>query len=181
VEVERLADGLWRWTTTDVVAAGCPPGRAAASVYLETSDGVLLFDPAVPADGSADATRFWGALDADVARLDRPVVVLLTRPRHARATAAILGRYAERGATAWVPWWSSDPPLQIRVERFDAGAALPGGVTARVVPEIGGEAAYELPGGGWLVVGDVLPPTPAPRVVLSAHVEAAIGRPEGPA
>jgi hypothetical protein len=100
VEVERLADGLWRWTTTDVVAEGCPPGRAAASVYLETPDGVLLFDPAVPADGSADGTRFWRALDADVARLDRPVVVLLTRPRHARATAAILGRYAERGATA---------------------------------------------------------------------------------
>ena len=155
MEVERLADGLWRWTTSAPAAAGCPPGRAA-SVYLETADAVLLFDPAVPAAGSVEAERFWRALDADVSRLARPLVVLLTRPRHARDTAAVLDRYA--GVTVRSPGWSTDAAVPFGAHRFDPGETLPGGVGAHVVRSAGGEAAYELPGGAALVVGDVVPP-----------------------
>ena len=49
MEVERLADGLWRWTVDD-----------ARCLYHEAPDGIVLIDPLVPDD---EAERFWWHLD----------------------------------------------------------------------------------------------------------------------
>ena len=44
MEVERLADGLWRWTVDD-----------ARCLYHEAPNGIVLIDPLVPDD---EAERF---------------------------------------------------------------------------------------------------------------------------
>ena len=60
MDVQRLADGLWRWTTF------YPEWNAVVGcVYYEAPDAVVLIDPLVPED---EADRFWKALDRDVKR-----------------------------------------------------------------------------------------------------------------
>ena len=60
MELSELAPGIWRWDD---------------SLYVERPDAVVLIDPVVPA---GEEERFFKALDRDVERLGRPVVVLLT-------------------------------------------------------------------------------------------------------
>ena len=68
MEVERLSEGLWRWSVE--------PGRW--SVYAETAEAILLVDPVLPPTGSPDEQQFFEALDRDVARCARPVYVVET-------------------------------------------------------------------------------------------------------
>ena len=137
--VERLRPGLWRWTAT---CPGPEGEREVGCVYLEAPDAVVLVDPLVPPAGTADAERFWRALDGDVARLGRPVAVLLTSPAHARSAAAMAERY---GARRWGP---SDP-----------AGALPGGVAAIPVPAMG-EVLLWIADHRALVAGHALVGTP---------------------
>lgn len=78
MQVDRLADGLWRWTAGD-----------AACIYHEAPDGIVLIDPLVPDD---EAERFWRHLDADVERVGHPPTVLVTLP-DARSAEAVRDRY----------------------------------------------------------------------------------------
>lgn len=86
MDVERLADGLWRWT-----AAG------AGSVYYEAPDAVVLFDPLLPA---GEEEKFLAYLDRDIERLGLPVSILLTAARHERSAPVLRERY---GADDRVP------------------------------------------------------------------------------
>jgi hypothetical protein len=88
----------------------------------------VLIDPLVPPE---DSERFWAALDGDVERAARPVVVLLTTDSHARSSNEIAERY---GA--------------------EIGSA-PAGVETRDTGWYG-EVLYWLPGHAALVAGDVL-------------------------
>jgi hypothetical protein len=83
MDVERLAEGLWRWTTVD---AGC--------VYYEAPDAVVLFDPLVPA---GEEEEFLAYLDRDVERLGLPVSVLLTAERNERSAPFLRERYEADG------------------------------------------------------------------------------------
>jgi glyoxylase-like metal-dependent hydrolase (beta-lactamase superfamily II) len=92
MEVDRLGEGLWRWT------APHPEWRPediwerdVGCLYVETPDAVVLIDPLVPEGDDRD--RFWKALDRDVHRLGRPVVVLLTCRWHERSAAEVAARY----------------------------------------------------------------------------------------
>jgi hypothetical protein len=80
MDVERLADGLWRWATA---GAGC--------VYYEAPDAVVLFDPLLPA---GEEEKFLAYLDRDVERLGLPVSILLTAVRHERSAPTLRERYA---------------------------------------------------------------------------------------
>jgi len=84
MDVERIADGLWRWRVE--------PGRW--SVYVEAPAAIVLVDPLLPPPGSPDETRFFEALDRDVRRLGRPVRVVETSADRGWDSARILGRYA---------------------------------------------------------------------------------------
>jgi hypothetical protein len=86
MDVEQLADGLWRWTAGD-----------AAGVYYEAPDAVVLIDPLLPA---GEEERFLAYLDRDVERLGLPVSILLTDPVHERSAALLRERY---GASGRVP------------------------------------------------------------------------------
>ncbi len=86
MDVERLADGLWRWTMA-----------GAGSVYYEAPDAVVLFDPLLPA---GEEEKFLAYLDRDVERLGIPVSILLTTARHERSAPILRERY---GADDRVP------------------------------------------------------------------------------
>ena len=92
VEVQRLADGLWRWTARHPTFDDPTLGTEVGCVYAETDEAVVLIDPLVPADAD-ERNRFLEALDRDVERLGRPVVILLTCSWHARSAEELHERY----------------------------------------------------------------------------------------
>lgn len=136
MEVQHIEDGLWRWT------AAHPDWRPGADwpqevgcVYWEADDAVVLVDPLVPAE-SADRHRFLEALDRDVARVGRPVEILLTCEWHGRSADELAGRY---GGTVRQP---GDPLFVTGAESVFASVAT--------------EAVYWLAPARAVVSGDVL-------------------------
>ena len=102
MDVQQLADGLWRWTAPHPNAAhwpdfGPPVPPEVGCVYYEAPDAVVLFDPLLP---SGDKETFLGYLDRDVERLGLPVSILLTAAWHERSAATLRERY---GAADRVP------------------------------------------------------------------------------
>lgn len=97
MQVDRIADGLWRWTAphpawTD--DADNPYGgwaRDVACVYHESPTGIVLIDPLVP-DGE-EAERFWRHLDQDVERVGLPPTVVISVGWHGRSADAVRDRY----------------------------------------------------------------------------------------
>lgn len=149
MEVTRIADGLWRWSTyygewRDEVG----------SVYVEADDAIVLVDPLVPERRDA-AERFWRALDRDVERAGVPVHVLVTVFWHARSSAEVVRRYGgrlhaaararapvERRTHAVTDVFRPGDPLPAGVEAFPSGRAT--------------EVVFWLPAHRTLVPGDVL-------------------------
>ena len=129
MRVDEIAPGLWRWT-------GLHPGwtpseewpQEVGSVYFEAPGAVVLFDPLIPPE---DRERFLDALDRDVERAGKPVVVLLTTDSHARSRDELVERY---GASTGAP---------------------PAGVETKDSRWYG-EVLYWLPSHRALVAGDVL-------------------------
>jgi glyoxylase-like metal-dependent hydrolase (beta-lactamase superfamily II) len=153
VEVQELRPGLWRWTARHPAwePDDSLPGEVGC-VYYEAPEAVVLIDPLVPGD---EQERFWRALDKDVQRVGRPVVVLLTVPWHARSSALIAERYA--GPVADVP---------------------PAGVEAIRIAGVGGkpETVFWLVEPRCLVFGDILVGSP-PRIVDEWQPEERRGAP----
>jgi glyoxylase-like metal-dependent hydrolase (beta-lactamase superfamily II) len=94
MRVERIDDGLWRWTALHPEwkpeddweeEVGC--------AYYEAPGAIVLIDPLVPPE---EPGRFLAALERDLDRLGRPLAILLTVPWHARSTGELAERY---GAT----------------------------------------------------------------------------------
>jgi hypothetical protein len=137
VEVQRIEDGLWRWTAPHPdwkprddwdADVGC--------VYWEADDGVVLVDPLVPSD-DADRARFLEALDRDVERVDLPVAILLTCEWHGRSSAELAERY---DGTVVGP---------------TVATVLPGAAAAIAAP-VAEEVVYWLPAARSIVPGDAL-------------------------
>jgi glyoxylase-like metal-dependent hydrolase (beta-lactamase superfamily II) len=163
VEVNKLRRGLWRWTAPHPEwkpEDGGPNGweQVVSSYLWSGGDGLVLFDPLAPPEGSDDAARFWDAVDRDVAA-HGPPHVLLTIYWHARSSQAILDRY--EGARVW----SHEPAAEELRKRtpvtdvFAVGDGLPGGVEP-LESVRGGEILFSLPATRALVAGDVLLGTP---------------------
>ena len=101
MDVQQLADGLWRWTTAE-----------SGSVYYEAPDAVVLFDPLVPAD---EEEAFLAHLDRDVERLGLPVSILLTAGRNERSAPFLRGRY---GAGDQIPATVDVYPVEDQLAYF---------------------------------------------------------------
>jgi len=135
MEVQRICDGLWRWTAPhpDWIPDGEGPHdwpEQVGCVYYEAPDATVLIDPLVPR-AEDDAARFTDALDRDVARRGLPVVVLRTIRWHERSREAIDRRY-------------------------DVRRRWPAGIEAIPIGDPAGEVALWLPEHRTLVVGDIL-------------------------
>jgi len=136
VEVMRIADGLWRWTTAHPEwRPGGGWDEEVGCVYWEADDAVVLVDPLVPIE-TGERSRFLDALDRDVERVGRPVVVLLTCEWHERSAAELSERYGGR-------------------TQGRGPGRLPTGVVAVSCPSAH-ELVYWLEGPGAVVCGDVL-------------------------
>jgi hypothetical protein len=101
MKVSKIRDGLWRW---EVPHPDWKPefdrpdgwGRTVASVYAEYDEAIVLIDPLVPVE-TAEQERFWAALDRDISRLARPVLVLVGSVDHGRSADAVAARYFAAG------------------------------------------------------------------------------------
>lgn len=134
MNVQELRPGLWRWTGLHPAwAEGADWEREVGSVYYEAPEEIVLVDPLLPPE---DEERFLAALDRDVERLGRPVVVVLTSARHRRSTDVVVERYGARVA-----------------------GELPAGVTTFPI-EPHAEAVVWIAEHRALVVGDALTGTP---------------------
>lgn len=137
MDVQELRPGLWRWTASHPQWDHAEQwGPDVGSVYAELPEALVIVDPLVPQDEEED---FWSALDRDVERLGKPVLVLLTVHWHERSVAAVLDRYK---AVLWRP---------------DEKIELPQGVEPIVVKGADwSEAMFFLQPHAALVVGDLL-------------------------
>lgn len=95
MDVQRIADGLWRWSVQHPNAAnwpdwGPPVPPEVGCVYYEAPDAVVLIDPLLPAGEEED---FLSYLDRDVEQLGLPVSILLTGAWHERSAAILRERY----------------------------------------------------------------------------------------
>jgi hypothetical protein len=137
MDVQELRPGLWRWTASHPQWDHAEQwGPEVGSVYAELPEALVIVDPLVPEDEEED---FWSALDRDVERLGKPVLVLLTVHWHERSVAAVLDRYK---AVLWRP--------EEKIE-------LPQGVEPIVVKGADwSEAMFFLEPHAALVVGDLL-------------------------
>jgi glyoxylase-like metal-dependent hydrolase (beta-lactamase superfamily II) len=149
MEVTRIADGLWRWSTyygewRDEV--GC--------VYVEGDDAIVLVDPLAPEDRD-EAERFWRALDRDVERAGAPVRVLVTVFWHVRSSAEVVRRYDGRLYAASRARTPIERRAGVESVVFRPGDALPAGVVA-LPSGRATEVVFWIPAHGALVPGDVL-------------------------
>ena len=136
MEVTRVDEGLWRWTTAHPEwrpGGGWEPD--VGCVYWEAADAVVLVDPLVPTE-AAERARFLEALDHDVERLGRDVAVLVTCSWHRRSADELRERYDGRILGP------GDAPLPAGVAAVDAPTAS--------------EVVYWLADAAAVVPGDVL-------------------------
>lgn len=149
MQVEKLAEGLWRWT------AWHPEWqREVSCVYAETAAGIVLVDPLVP-EVPEDRERFWRALDGDVARADGRLAILVTVFFHTRSAGTVAKRYK---APVWAPSRARAAVARRAardVRGFRPGDRLPGGVQALATAR-SNEVVLWLPGHRALVAGDVI-------------------------
>jgi len=198
MKVSKIRDGLWRWV---VPHPGWKPefdrpdgwGRMVGSVYAEYDEAIVLIDPQLPTD-AADGARFWEALDRDVDRLARPILVLLGSVDHGRSADAVAARYRAAGHRVSVV---GDARIREAVSCDLDGVLdetpLPEGLEARPVPGMSpGERAFALDPWGAVVFSDavigagggrvrVAPPswgvrTPEGRASYDREFRASLGR-----
>jgi hypothetical protein len=163
VDVVEIRDGLWRWTAPHPAwrpEDARPDGweRLVGSVYYEDPEAIVLVDPLVPPKGSDDESRFWSALDRDVARLGRPLLVLLGNRWHGRSADAVRARYASGAGVSVLSHETARGLVQAELTgTFRGGEIL--GATVEVVPIEGlepSEVAFRIRPASAVVVADAL-------------------------
>ena len=134
--MERLGEGLWRWTARHPEWHPGEFGSEVASFALVAGDELLLVDPLLPPDDGSTADTL-GALGGD------RVSILITIPYHVRSAEELRRRFEDRGATIW-----GHPAVAKRLSDTEGfreivpGRSLPGGATAFT---IGKPRRYEMP------------------------------------
>jgi hypothetical protein len=135
--MKEVAAGLRHWKAPHPAWKGATDWpEDVGCVYYEAADALALIDPLLP---RGEEGPFLAALDRDVARLDRPVVVMLTAPWHKRDAEAIAERYratvwAHPAAQARLPFETHSGQLPEGVETFSAGGVWEGDVAFYIRP-----------------------------------------------
>ncbi len=142
--MQKLTDGLWRWTSRH---PEWHPGEFGAEVasFAAKADGdeggtLLLIDPLVPED-EAEAS---GVLDTLDGALEKRVAILISIPYHVRSSEELWRRYRDDAETTIHGHPAAAKRLEDRsaFSEIEPGVALPGGVTAH---SIGKPRRYEMP------------------------------------
>jgi len=140
MELHELRPGLQRWTTFH------PEWKEdVGSVAYESDEELVLIDPLLPADD---------ALDDLVARVGKPLAVLVTVFWHTRSADVLAQRHRAR-VLAPAAGKAAARRRAPTVEPFRAGEALPGAVEA-IATARANEVVYWIPAHRTVVPGDVL-------------------------
>ena len=166
--MEKLDDGLWRWTARHPEWHPGDFGAEVACFAAQAGDTTLLIDPLLP-DGEADAGP---VLDAIGEALRDRLAILITIPYHVRSSEELWRRYRNDAETTI----HGHPACAKRLDddsafhEIDTDQELPGGVTAH---SIGKPRRYEtplhLPSHSALVFGDAVAETEGRLVMWSAE------------
>jgi hypothetical protein len=174
--MEKLSDGLWRWTARHPEWHPGQFGAEVACFAAQAGATTLLIDPLLPAK-DADAGPVLDAIDG--ALRDR-LAILITIPYHVRSSEELWRRYRKDAETTI----HGHPACAKRLDDdsafhpIDLGKELPGGVTAH---PIGKPRRYEtplhLPSHKALVFGDAVAEWEGRLVVWAADkVDAKVER-----
>lgn len=163
MKVERIADGLWRWTarhpewSADKGGAGGWEAEVGC-IYYEAPRAVVLVDPLVPGE-TQDRERFWRALDRDLDRLaGRPLAILVSCPWHRRSAGEVSARYRGRPGTVVLAHEEAAAFVaELRPRPFRDNDELPGGVLAyRLHGVEPAETAFWIASHGALLTADAV-------------------------
>jgi len=124
MDVLRIDDGLWRWSTRYGEW-----GEDVGCLYVEARDAVVLVDPLLPEE-PGEEERFWRALDRDVHRAGVPVHVLVTVFWHTRSAARMVERYDARVHAMSRGRAAIARRAGTVHDTYRAGATLPAGIEA---------------------------------------------------
>lgn len=192
LEVLELRPGLWRWTAPHPEwrpEKDRPGGwgQMVGCLYYEPPEEggarpTVLIDPLAPPDGTPGSKAFWETLDADLARRNRPVAVLLGNHYHERHAQIMLDRYGARYGVTIVAHAAARPLVSCSIARsFHDEETLPGGVKALPIAGLDdSETALWLPAHRALVFADAVIGAGSDRVQV-APITWATGTPEGQA
>jgi hypothetical protein len=142
--MQKLTDGLWRWTARH---PEWHPGEFGAEVasFAANADGdrggtLLLIDPLLPED-EAEASEVLDTLDG---ALEQRVAILISIPYHVRSSEELWRRYRGDAETTIHGHPAAAKRLEDRsaFSEIEPGVPLPGGVTAH---SIGKPRRYEMP------------------------------------
>jgi hypothetical protein len=135
--MEKLTDGLWRWTARHPEWHPGEFGAEVACFAAETDDALLLIDPLLP----PDPEPVLEVLDRSVGSR---VAILITIPYHVRSSEELWKRYRQDAETTIHGHRACAKRLGDKsgFHEIDPDAALPARVTAHT---IGKPRRYEMP------------------------------------
>jgi glyoxylase-like metal-dependent hydrolase (beta-lactamase superfamily II) len=145
-DLRDVAPGLWIWR---IEHPDWRPGNdwdpLVTAVCVESRGEVAVLDPIAPPDND----EVWARLDARP-----PTLVVVLKPDHVRDVDAFTRRY---GARPYGPrlFWPDDVP-ETRLQPFDPGEELPGGLLALFDGRARAETPLWLPEQRALVFADAL-------------------------
>ena len=150
--MEKLTEGLWRWTARHPEWHPGEFGAEVASFAAQANDTTLLIDPLLPADPSS----VLAVIDE---KLGTRLAILITVPYHVRSAEELWSRYKSAAETTI----HGHPACAKRLEdrsafhEIDIGKPLPAGVTAYAIGKPRRhETPLHLPSHKALVFGDAV-------------------------
>ncbi len=163
--MQKLTEGLWRWTARHPEWHPGEFGAEVASFAAQAGETTLLIDPLLPPDPSP-------VLAVVDETLGKRLAILITIPYHVRSSEELWNRYRGDAETTIHGHPACAKRLEDRsaFQDIDPGVPLPGGVTAHA---IGKPRRYEtplhLPSHHALVFGDAVAESGGRLVVWSSE------------
>src|SRR5918995_631555 len=135
--MEKLTEGLWRWTARHPEWHPGEFGSEVASFAAQAGDDTLLIDPLLPPEPDEVLRTIEGTIG------DR-LAILITIPYHVRSAEELWQRYRKNAETTIHGHAAAAKRLEDRsaFREIEPGVPLPGGVTAHT---IGKPRRYEMP------------------------------------
>jgi hypothetical protein len=163
--MEKLTEGLWRWTARHPEWHPGEFGAEVASFAAQAGEDTLLVDPLLPPEPNAVLETIEGTLG------DR-LAILITVPYHVRSAEELWKRYSKDAETTIHGHPAAAKRLENRsaFREIEPGVPLPGGVTAHTIGKPRRhETPLHLPSHDALAFGDAVAEAEGRLVVWSSE------------